>query len=112
MPTPIMPGLRLPRLEAGIARAEVIFLLIPGTIGDVALAVDPEDLAVGIGHRHAVVIARAVLLEERDRNDEFQRLGEFGERQYRRMIARRFRYPEPFRVLLRGKVDGLEQLRG
>ena len=57
MPTPIVPALRLPRLEAGVAGPEIIFLLIAGAVGDVALAIDAEDLAVGIGHRHAVVVS-------------------------------------------------------
>ena len=73
-------GLRLPRLEAGVAGAEVIFLLIARTVGDVALAVDAENLAVSVGNRHAVVVTRAVLLEEGDGNDELQFLGELLER--------------------------------
>ncbi len=73
-------GLRLPRLEAGVAGAEVVFLLIAGAVGDVALAIDAEDLAVGIGDRHAVVIARPILLEEGDRDHHLQRLGERGKR--------------------------------
>ena len=104
-------GFGLPRLEAGVAGAEVIFLLIARTVGDMALAVDAEDLAVSIGNRHAVVVARAVLLEEGDGNDELQFLGELLERTHGRMLARRLGHLEPFRVLPRREVDALEQLR-
>ncbi len=70
MPTPMVPALRRPGLEAGVAGPEVVLLLIAGAVGNVALAVDAEDGAVGVGDRHAVVIARAVLLEERDGDDD------------------------------------------
>ena len=70
MPTPIRAVLRRPGLEAGVARTEVILLLIARAIGNVALAIDAEDFAVGIGYRDAVVVARPVLFEERDRDDD------------------------------------------
>ena len=62
--------LGVPRLEARVAGAEVVLLLVAGPVGDVALAVDPEERAVGVGHRHAVEVVRPVALEERDRDDD------------------------------------------
>ena len=82
-------GLGLPRLEAGVAGAEVVLLLIAGAVGDVALAVDAQDLAVRIGNGDAVVIARAVLLEERDGDDDLELAGELLQRQNAGMLAHR-----------------------
>ena len=41
----------MPDLEAGVAGAEVEFLLIARAVGDVALAVDAHDLARVVDHR-------------------------------------------------------------
>src|SRR6185437_16997175 len=60
--------LRRPGFEACVAGAEVILLLIAGAVGDMALAIDAEDFTVSIGNRDTVEIARAVLLEKRDRD--------------------------------------------
>src|SRR5512143_3720689 len=101
---------RLPRLEAGVARAEVVFLLIARPVGDVALAIDAENLAAGIRHRHAVVIARTVLLEEGDGDDDGELPRELLKRDHGRMLAQRMSGREPFRILPRREVDALEQL--
>ncbi len=103
--------LRGPRLEAGVAGTEIIFLLIAGPVGNVALAIEPKDGTVGIGDGDAVVITRTILLEEGDRNDDVQLLGEFRKRQHARMFSRGVSGREPFRVLARREVNALEQLR-
>ena len=108
----MVPALRLPRLEAGVAGAEVVLLLVAGAVGDVALAVDAEDLSVGVGNGDAVVIARAVLLEERDGDDDLQLGGQLLQRQNAGVLAHRVRRREPLRVLLGAEIDALEQLRG
>ena len=75
-----------------------------------ALAIDAEDLAVGIGDRHAVVVARAVLLEEGDRDDDSSSLASFGSAQHAGVLAHGISGREPFRVLPRREIDALEQL--
>ena len=50
----------MPHLEAGVAGAEIEFLLVTRAVGNVALAIDAGDLAVGSDHRQAVVIMRPV----------------------------------------------------
>ena len=107
----MVPALRLPRLEAGVAGAEVVLLLIAGAVGDVALAIDAEDRPVGIGDGDAVVVARAVLLEERDGNDDAELGGELLQGEHARMLVHRQRGGEPLRILARREVDALEQLR-
>src|SRR3546814_3866007 len=48
----------VPDLEAGVAGAEIIFFLIAGTVGNMALAIGAHDAAVGADHRERVVIMR------------------------------------------------------
>jgi hypothetical protein len=84
--------------------------MIAGTVGDVALAVDAEDGAAGVGERHAVVMTRAVLLEEGDGDDHAELQGELAQRQHGRVLAGRIGGGEPFRVLPRGEIDALEEL--
>src|SRR3546814_11776382 len=57
-------------LFRSIAGPEIIFFLITGAVGNVALAIQAHDRAVGADHRETVVIMRPVLFEEagRDRN--------------------------------------------
>src|SRR5262245_44661831 len=104
-------GARWPRLEAGVAGAEVIFLHVARPVGDVALAIDPEDFAARAGDRDAVEIARAVFLEEGDGNDDAKFVSEFSEREHARVLAYGIGGREPFRVLPSREVDALEQLR-
>src|SRR3546814_3268065 len=48
----------VPDLETGIAGPEIIFFLITGAVGNVALAIQAHDRAVGADHRETVVIMR------------------------------------------------------
>ena len=99
-----------PHLEAGIAGPEIIFLQIARPVGDMALAIDAKDRAVCVGNRHAVVMTRAVLFEEGDGDDDAKLLGELGESKHGRVLTQRIGGGEPFRVLMRGEIDALEQL--
>ena len=84
--------------------------MIARPVGDMALAVDAEDLAARAGDRDAIEIARAVLLEEGDGDDDAELLGELCEREHARVLVHGIGGREPFRVLLGRKVDALEQL--
>ena len=58
---------RVERSEADVSRSEVELLVEAGIVGDVHLAVEARDLAVGVeGDRAVVVKAGGPLLEERD----------------------------------------------
>src|SRR3546814_5535396 len=59
----------VPDLEARVAGAEIIFLFIARTVGNMAFAVGSHDVAVGADHRERVVIMRPVLLEIARRED-------------------------------------------
>ena len=102
--------LGVPDLEARIAGAEVVFLLIAGAIRNVALAIEPKDLAIRIGNDDAVVVARTVLLEDRDGDHHLQLARQLLQSEHARMLVGRVGGLEPFRVLLGAEIDALEQL--
>src|SRR6185295_4587426 len=104
--------LRRPGLEPGVARPEVVFLLITGAIGNVALAINAEDFSIHVSNCDAVIEAGAVLLEERDRDDHAELRRQLFECEHARMLVHRIRGFEPFRILSRAKVNALEELRG
>src|SRR5438270_12744775 len=62
---------RVEGLEAEIAGSEIKLFVIERIVGDVHLAIQPEDLSVGIDHHGGVVIdaARALLKERGDDRD-------------------------------------------
>jgi hypothetical protein len=62
--------------KAGVAGAKEELLLIARPVGDMALAVQPEVAAVGIKDLDRVVVFGAGLLEERDRDDHAELLGQ------------------------------------
>src|SRR3546814_6428999 len=66
----------VPDLEARVAGAEIIFLFIARTVGNMAFAVGSHDVAVGADHRERVVIMRPVLLEIARRDRDLQLGGE------------------------------------
>ena len=72
------------RVEAGeaqIAGREIKFLVVERVVGDVHLAVDAEQRAVGVDHRGGVVIeAGGAALEERGDDDHAQLGGQLAER--------------------------------
>ncbi len=80
--TPAGAG-HLPDLEAVIAGAEVIFFLVAGPVGDVALAIGPHDRAIGADHRQRVVIVMAIALEEAGRDRDAMFCRQFLHRQHR-----------------------------
>ena len=112
MPTPITPCFVFHACEASVAGAKVIFLLIAGTVRNVALSIDAQDFAIGISHRHAVEIVRSVLLEERNRNDDAELFRQLRKRQHARMFRGGIGRLEPFQVLARAEIDTLKQLGG
>ena len=60
-----------------LARREVVLLVIERIVGDVHLAVDAEERAVGVDHGGRVVVhAGAALLEDRHDEDDAELLGE------------------------------------
>ena len=68
--------LGVPHLEAGVTGVEVELLLVAGTIGNVGLSVDTEDLTVSVDDSDRVVVGLVVLLEERDGKHDRQLLGD------------------------------------
>ena len=62
----------IPHLEARIAGAEVILLLIAGTVRDMGLAVNAHETAVRIDDGHAVEARLVLSLEKTDRQDNVQ----------------------------------------
>src|SRR3954453_1788216 len=66
--------------EAEIARSEVELLVIERIVGDVHLAVEPEDLALGIDHPRCIVInAPCALLKNGGDDGDLRLLRYFGE---------------------------------
>ncbi len=64
------PGARVERGEAQVARREIELLVVGRVVGDVHLAVEAEQLPVGVEDRGAVVVqARRPPLEDRGHND-------------------------------------------
>src|SRR2546423_427931 len=59
-----------PHSKSRVAGPEIELLLVPGAVGDVALPVDAEDRAVGVGDGDAVVVGLPGALEEGDRDDD------------------------------------------
>ncbi len=110
MPTPRGAALRAPRHETRVAGTEVELLLVAGAVGNVALAVDPQDRAVRVHHREAVVVGRAGLLEERDRDRDAELPGEGGKARDRRMPLGGLRPREELVALFRAEVRPLEEL--
>ncbi len=102
---------RRPHLEPGIAGAEVELLLVTGTVGNVALAIDALDFAIGADHREAVVIMRPVRLEEAGRDRHLQRLGQRLHGEHRLMLADGGGVGEQALVLDAAEIFALEQFR-
>ena len=98
-----------PHFEAGVARAEIEFLLVAGAVGDVALAIDAGDLAVGADHRETVVMVRAVELEEAGRDPDFELGRELLHRHHRGMLGGRPRGREQALVLDAAEIGAFEQ---
>ncbi|MCY1431409.1 hypothetical protein D9M71_473760 [compost metagenome] len=69
----------LPYLETGVARVEVVLLVVARAVRDVALAVDAEQAAVGIDDRDAIEAGAAGALEEADRQHHLQLGGDLPE---------------------------------
>ena len=98
-----------PGLEAGVARPEVEFLLIAGAVGDVALAVDAGHRPVRRDHRQAVIMMRAVGLEEAGRDVDRELVGQPLHRQHRRMLVHRPGAGEQALILDAAEIMPLEQ---
>ncbi|MNN49795.1 hypothetical protein D3C81_1643450 [compost metagenome] len=101
---------RAPDLETGVAGTEVVLLLIAGAVGDVALAIDAQGLAVGVQHDHRVEVVRPLLLEDRDGDDDAQFLGHRLQLNHGRMLAPRIGGGEPVLLLRHAEIGPLEQL--
>src|SRR5690606_11116270 len=65
----------VPHLEAGIARVEVVLLVVARAIRNVAFAINPEVAAVGTDDRYAVETCAACQFVEADRQYDLQLLG-------------------------------------
>ena len=66
----------VPHLEAGVARVEVVLLVVAGAVRDVALAVGAKVAAVGIDDGDAVEARAPGQLEEADRQHHLQLFGD------------------------------------
>ena len=102
----------LPDLEAGVARTEVVLLLIARPVGDVALAVDAEQGPVRVRHHQAVVVVRPLALVngDGDHHAEFGR--ERGQGGDAGMLAPGVGGGEPALLLGHAEIGALEQFRG
>src|SRR5579884_943220 len=102
----------LPHLEARVPGAEVEFLLIARTVGDMALAVNPGDRAVGADHCERIIMVRAIELEKARRNPDLELGGEFLHRNDRGMLGGGLRRGEEALVFDPAKIGSFEQLGG
>uniref|UniRef100_A0A0N4ZLB6 PE-PGRS family protein n=1 Tax=Parastrongyloides trichosuri TaxID=131310 RepID=A0A0N4ZLB6_PARTI len=101
----------VPDLEAGVAGAEVVLLLIAGAVRNMALAIDAHQLAVCVDHHQAVEIVRSLALEDGDGQYDAQLPGHRLKLGHGRMLAPRIGGAEPLLFLRDAEVRPLEQLR-
>ena len=99
----------LPDLEAGVARIEVVLLVVARAVRDVALAVDPEVAAIGVDDRDAVEAGAPGAFEEADRQYHLQLPGEGLEVGDGGVLLDRGGQLQVVRVRLLAEVGGLEQ---
>ena len=99
----------IPDLEAGIAGAEIVLLLIARPVGDMALAVDAQRLAARVQHDQRIIIARPLALEDGDRDGDIELGGEGLHRDDARMLHGRPGVGEPALFLAGAEIMGLEQ---
>ena len=105
------PGIAgLPDLEAGVARVEVILLVITGAIRNMTLAVDAEVAAVGINDRDAVEARATGQLEEADRQHHCQLFSQRLKVLDRRVVFNPRGQLQILRVRLLAEVRRFEQL--
>ena len=102
---------RVPDTKASIAGAEVIFLLVAWTIGDVALAIDAEQSAIRVDHDQAVKIMRTFTLEDRDRQHHAKLSRQGCEGLHARVVSPGMSLGEPALVLGNTKIGALKKLR-
>src|SRR3546814_4457123 len=100
----------LPYLEAGIAGAEIEFLRIARTVGDVALAIDAHHRALIVDHGEAVVMMMSLRLEEAGRNVDAEILRQPLHGENRRMIIHRKGAGEIALVVGAAEILALKQL--
>ena len=99
----------VPHLEAGIAGAEIEFLLISRPVRNMALAIDTRDVAVRPDHRQRVVMMRPVRLEEAGRDMHLQFGRQRLHRQHRLVLAHGLGVGEQPLVLDAAEIFALEQ---
>ena len=103
--------LRVPHAEAGIAGAEIVFLLIARPVGNVRLAIDAHQRSIGVDHHDGVEVSRPRLLEDRDRDHHAQFLGQLRHRDHSRALAPGMRAIEIVLFLRCAEIVPLEQFR-
>ena len=79
----------VPDPKTGIAGAEVIFLLIPRPLRDMAFAVKPQYRAVGIGNRHRIEMRLPGLFEKADRQHHTKLARQCGKAGDQRVVFKR-----------------------
>ncbi len=105
------PGVAgVPDLEAGIAGVEVVLLVVAGAVRDVALAVDAQQRAVGIDDGDGVEARAPGLLEEADRQNHRQLLGDLLEMLDRGVVLHAGGQLQILGVGLLAEVGRFEQL--
>src|SRR3546814_1313328 len=97
-------------LFRSIAGPEIIFFLITGAVGNVALAIQAHDRAVGADHRETVVIMRPVLFEEAGRDRNLVLRGERPHRGDAGMVGGRARGREQRLFLALAEIGAFEKL--
>src|ERR1019366_811767 len=102
--------LRLPRAKPGVAGAEVELLFVAGAVGDVALAVDAQEVAARVDDRDAVVIGLPGALEERHGNDDPELARDHAHPGHGLVVFDRARLGKPFGPLVAAEVRPLEEL--
>ncbi|MCY1390754.1 hypothetical protein D9M71_55770 [compost metagenome] len=99
----------LPDLEAGIARVEVVLLVVAGAIRDMRLAINPKVTAIGVDDGDAVEARAPSQLEEADRQHDLQLLGELLEARDGRVGFNRGGQLQVIRIGLLAEIRGFEQ---
>ncbi|MNE17770.1 hypothetical protein D3C80_1107640 [compost metagenome] len=99
----------LPHLEAGIARVEVVLLVVARAIRDMGFTINPEVAAVGVDDRDAVEARAPGQFEVADRQHHLQLFGELLEVRDSGIGFGRGGQLQVIRIGLLAEIRGFEQ---
>ena len=101
---------RVPDLEAGVSRAEVIFFLVSGAIRNVRLAIDAEVSSIRIDDGDRIEVRVVRLLEEADGQHHVQLACDFREMTDGAIVGNAGGDAQVARVLFDAEIGCFEQL--